>query len=309
MFAIVYERISVYKTESQKDQGKAVNDRSLLTRVEELHSIIENADLRIVDCRFDLMQPEAGRAGFLQEHIPGAVYADLDKDLAAPIGPGTGRHPLPDVAELAASFGRLGISNSTQVVVYDDFSGAVAARGWWLLRWLGHKRVSVLEGGIKRWQELGLPLQGGDVNAVSQLFEPAPRQELVIETEDIVAAGESCRQLRLVDARDEARFIGESEPIDTVAGHIPGALNLPFSTTLNDDGTWKSIEELRGLWGGVLGEGDKGPWSVMCGSGVTACHLAISGQLVGLPEPRLYVGSWSEWIRDPARAVATGRTE
>jgi len=279
---------------------------NLLASAEKLHARSENRDLRILDCRFELTQPEAGHNSYLQEHIPGAVYADLDKDLSAPISAGTGRHPLPDAAVLANTFGQFGISADTQVVVYDDKSGGVAARAWWLLRWLGHERVALLEGGIARWRSLQLPLEAGDVSVASQAFEPAPRQGLVLETRDIVAEGPSCEQLRLVDARDVTRFVGEAEPIDTVAGHVPGAINLPFPASLNDDGTWKSRVELQQLWGDVLGEGSNASWSVMCGSGVTACHLVISGLLAGLPEPRLYVGSWSEWIRDSTRTVATG---
>jgi len=298
----------VYKTECAKGPGIAVKDWKLLTSAEELFAANENADLRIVDCRFELLQPEAGRDKYLHEHIPGAVYADLDKDLAAPITAGSGRHPLPDVAVLASTFGRLGISADTQVVVYDDSSGAVAARAWWLLRWLGHERVSVLEGGIKRWRDLGLTLEKGDVSVKPQAFVPAPRQELILETQEIVDAGRSCADLQLVDARDASRFSGEAEPIDTVAGHIPGAINLPFSASLNDDGSWKGGAELRRIWADLLGDGSRAPWSVMCGSGVTACHLIISGLIAGFEEPRLYVGSWSEWIRDPARTVATGRS-
>lgn len=283
-----------------------MENRNLLIGAEELHSSIGDADLRIVDCRFELMRPEAGRLSYQQKHIPGAVYADLDHDLAAPASAGTGRHPLPDAAVLADTFGRLGISASTQVVVYDDLSGGVAARAWWLLRWLGHERVALLEGGITRWQALGFPLEEGEIGVVPRTFSSAPRHDCVLETADILAAGLPCDVLQLVDARAANRFSGEAEPIDPVAGHIPGAINLPFSRSVNDDGTWKSEDELRQLWSRVLGSGQNAPWSVMCGSGVTACHLVISGLLAGLPEPRLYVGSWSEWICDPRRAVATG---
>jgi thiosulfate/3-mercaptopyruvate sulfurtransferase len=291
------------------DKGNNVEDLNLLIGAENLYSNIGDVGLRIVDCRFELKQPEAGRVSYLQEHIPGAVYADLDNDLAAPVGAGTGRHPLPDPAVLAKTFGRLGISASTQVVVYDDLTGGVAARAWWLLRWLGHERVALLEGGISRWRALGYPLEDGDISVVPQIFAAAPRPDLVLETDDILADGLPCKNLQLVDARAATRFSGEAEPIDPVAGHIPGAINLPFPVSINDDGTWKSQDQLRQLWSGVLGSGQNAPWSVMCGSGVTACHLAISGLLAGLPEPRLYVGSWSEWIRDPDRIVATGPSE
>lgn len=283
-----------------------MHDRNPLISAEELHASIGNPKLRIVDCRFDLMRPSVGRSDYLHGHLPGAVYANLDKDLSAPIGPGTGRHPLPEPATLAATFGRMGIGTDTLVVVYDDCSGAIAARAWWLLGWLGHEQALLLEGGFERWQALGLPLDAGEVSVSPQDFAANPRDELILETEEIVQAGVDCSKLRLVDARDAMRFRGETEPIDTVGGHIPGAVNLPFSASLNSDGRWKGRAELKRIWSNVLGDDLNASWSVMCGSGVTACHLAISAVLAGLREPRLYVGSWSEWITDPTRSVASG---
>jgi len=288
------------------DRGYAVEDRNLIISAEDLHSNLDDPDLRILDCRFELMRPEAGQASYLQAHIPGAIYADLDRDLSAPVTADSGRHPLPKAAVMGEAFGRMGISANTHVVVYDDGSGAVAARTWWLLRWLGHNRASLLDGGIARWRLLGLALEEGKFSVAPRIFVGSPREELVLETQAICEAGETCADLQLVDARDTSRFIGESEPIDAVAGHIPGSINLPFAASLRDDGTWKCTDDLRRLWDKTLGDPRDSPWSVMCGSGVTACHLAVSGLLAGLPEPRLYVGSWSEWIRDPARAVATG---
>ena len=283
-----------------------MDDRHPLISSKQLASRIGNSDLRIVDCRFDLKDTSAGRTSYLHEHLPGAVYADLDRDLAAPVGPGNGRHPLPDPAALAETFGCLGIDSKTHVVAYDECSGAIAARAWWLLRWLGHSSVSLLDGGITRWRALGLPVEGGEVEVRQHLFEPDPHPEMILETEEIVAAGSECSQLRLLDARDAARFRGEIEPIDKVAGHIPGALNLPFSASLNNDGTWKARKDLAHMFERVLGSDTDSPWNVMCGSGVTACHLAIAGLLAGLPIPRLYVGSWSEWTANPSRSVAIG---
>jgi len=288
------------------EREDAVTSPHPLITAEELETSIGNSDLRVVDCRFELLRPLAGRSNYLQGHIPGAVFADLDRDLAAPTGPATGRHPLPEPAELAGTFGRFGIGAETHVVVYDDCNGALAARAWWLLRWLGHERVFLLEGGIKRWQRLQLPLEAGTVQVPTRAFDPAPRNDLILQTQEIVAAGRQGKQLRLVDARDAARFRGEVEPIDAVAGHVPGAINLPFGECLNEDGTWKEKEDLIRTWRKVLGDDRDAPWNVMCGSGVTACHLVISGQLAGRREPRLYVGSWSEWIADPQRAIATG---
>jgi thiosulfate/3-mercaptopyruvate sulfurtransferase len=267
---------------------------------------LEDSDWRVVDCRFDLMNPSAGRKAYLDSHIPGAVYADLDHDLAAPVTPHTGRHPLPEPDVLAARFAAFGIDSKTQVVVYDDSSGAMAARAWWLLRWLGHKRVALLNRGFAHWQSLDLPLESGPVAVAPRAFSAAPRPDVVVGTVEVAAAVGAIADLLLVDARDPARFRGEVEPIDAVAGHIPGAVNLPFSASLDSGGGFKSAAELSRLWAKVLGDDREVAWTAMCGSGVTACHLAFSALLAGYAEPRLYAGSWSEWIRDPRRPIATG---
>jgi thiosulfate/3-mercaptopyruvate sulfurtransferase len=283
----------------------AVNDNNILTSVETLRCILNNDDIRIVDCRFSLNEPDAGLQQYRNSHIPGAVFADLDKDMAAPVQSGTGRHPLPNPVTFATCLGRLGISEKTRVVAYDQASGALAARFWWLLRWLGHENVSLLDGGMARWLESGLPVESGPVDVEAAVFNAKPNMALVLTTDDIIAAGDNREHLQLVDARDTERFDGIKELIDPVAGHIPGTLNVPYSESLKENGTWKSAEELRTLWEGVLGQGIGSSWSVMCGSGVTACHLVASGLRAGLPEPRVYVGSWSEWITDPARAVGS----
>lgn len=275
-----------------------------LISADELSALSGNAAVRIVDCRFNLMEPDAGRRDYLDGHIPGAVFVDLDRDLAAPLSTGTGRHPLPDPDQFAATMGALGVSNDTKVVVYDEASGALAARTWWLLRWAGHDDVRLLDGGITAWTMRDLPLESGQREHTPARFQARPRPELVLTVEEILAAGDAVDRLQLVDARDAARFEGRVEPIDAVAGHIPGAVNLPFAAALHENGTWRSPDELRRLWDDTLGDGAGAPWSVMCGSGVTACHLVISGLLAGLPEPRVYIGSWSEWISDPERPVA-----
>jgi thiosulfate/3-mercaptopyruvate sulfurtransferase len=284
-----------------------VTDKDLLIDSEALHAQLGRPGLRIVDCRFDLLDPEAGQRLHTDAHIPGAVFADLDRDLSAPVTAASGRHPLPDAATMAATFGRLGITRSTRVVVYDEGGGALAARCWWLLRWLGHKNACLLNGGFARWERLGLATESGQFSVQPEDFNSEPRDHLVLRTAEIVAAGEDCRSLQLVDARDSERFAGTNEPIDPVAGHIPGAISLPLTASLKEDGTWKSAAELGAVWEQTLGEGCGRPWSTMCGSGVTACHLVVSGLLAGLPEPRVYVGSWSEWITDPERPIASDR--
>ncbi len=279
---------------------------SNLISARELHSSIGSPDVRILDCRFDLADPGAGRRAYRQGHIRGAMFADLDEDLAAPISADSGRHPLPDVDTFTTTLGRLGIGNTTDVVVYDAGNGAVAARAWWMLRWLGHERVRLLDGGFDHWLAVAGPVSEGDEEIAVQPFLPHPRHETVLTTAELASDLSRIPDRRLIDARDVARFVGESEPIDPVAGHIPGALNLPLGASLNADGTWKSRAALLDLWLSVLGQDKNAPWAVMCGSGVTACHLALSGTQAGFIEPQLYVGSWSEWIRDPARPIALG---
>jgi len=275
-----------------------------LIEVAELQDLLGSTECRVVDCRFDLLQPQKGRTEYLAGHIPGALYADLDQDLAGPVTKDSGRHPLPDTNAFRATLQGWGIGPGTQVVVYDYASGALAARLWWMLRWFGHSQVAVLNGGLKAWI-------AGDGTLATEVPEfpestllEAPDSDRIITTDEVYSMLGKSDEMRLVDARDRARFNGQKEPIDPVAGHVPGAINFPFSDNLNADGTWKSSQELRQAWAGLLGSGTPPPFSVMCGSGVTACHLVLSAAIAGLPEPRVYIGSWSEWLRDAARPVA-----
>jgi thiosulfate/3-mercaptopyruvate sulfurtransferase len=282
------------------------NSQGPLISVAELAAKTGDDRLRIIDCRFDLMNPDSGHKSYLAGHVPGAVYADLDTDLAAPVDASTGRHPLPDPEILAHTFRRLGVNRDRPVVVYDTAGGAMAARAWWSLRWLGHTEVRLLDGGLPVWEAAKLPLQEGVVTVEPGDLTANPGEGFMLTTSEVLAGLEEGGDLLVVDARDAARFRGEVEPIDAVAGHIPGTRNLPFTETLNEDGTFKRQEGLEALWRAVLGDSKDKAWSVMCGSGVTACHLAISALLAGYCEPSVYVGSWSEWIRDPDRPVATG---
>ncbi|TDJ42359.1 MAG: sulfurtransferase [Gammaproteobacteria bacterium] len=283
-----------------------MQELSPLIDAAELHRQLNDTELRVVDCRFDLMDPEAGRQAWLNGHIPGSVYADLDRDLAGPVSPQSGRHPLPDAATACETFSRMGIDSDTNVVVYDAGNGGIAARAWWLLRWLGHARVALLDGGLDTWQQEGYALESGETKVERRTFTGIANDELVITTADIIASGDSIADLNIVDARAAARFRGEVEPIDPVAGHIPGTRNLPFTDALDANNRWNSRQELADWWARELGEQPEGGYSVMCGSGVTACHLVLSASLAGLSEPRVYVGSWSEWIRDPERSIARG---
>jgi thiosulfate/3-mercaptopyruvate sulfurtransferase len=283
-------------------------DNPILIVAEVLHARLDNPEWVAVDCRFDLTDPGAGRRNYDHLHVPGAVFLDLDEDLAGPVTPETGRHPLPDSGLIQARLSELGISNSSKVVVYDDSHGALAARAWWILRWLGLDEVYLLNGGFAHWLSRGLPVTSQATVHRQGAFIASPRQELVLTTKELLAETTAIRQLNLLDARDATRFRGEHEPIDPVAGHIPGARNLPFVDFVRRDGTWLPLEDRQALLVDALGSDRNVHWSVMCGSGVTACHLAITGLEAGFREPRLYVGSWSEWIRDSERPIATGTT-
>jgi thiosulfate/3-mercaptopyruvate sulfurtransferase len=267
-------------------------------------------DWAIVDCRFDLARPEWGALAWAAGHIPSARYAHLDRDLSGPRTALTGRHPLPAIAALSATFGRWGIDKEVQVVAYDQDAGAYAARLWWLLRWLGHQQVAVLDGGFAAWERGGLPLETAATVRAPRRFTAAPAAGLVVTTATLaqaVAAGALTRgELTLVDARSADRFAGQNETLDPVAGHIPGARNHPFSGNLDAHGRFLSAPELRRCWADSLRERPAATLIAMCGSGVTACHNLLALEAAGLAGARLYAGSWSEWIRDPARPVARG---
>jgi thiosulfate/3-mercaptopyruvate sulfurtransferase len=266
--------------------------------------------LCIVDCRFDLAHPEAGRRAYLEARIPGARYADLNRDLSAPVSLSTGRHPLPPAEVFAETVRKLGIGNRTQVVAYDDANSSFAARLWWMLRWLGHDAVAVLDGGFKAWTAAGGALEAGEAAAAAEAaehFTPRIRAESVASTAEVERALRDGSAL-LVDARAAERFAGIVEPIDPVAGHVPGAVNHPFSANLAADGRFLPVATLGQRWRERLAGAPPDTLIAMCGSGVTACHHLLSLEAAGLPGGRLYAGSWSEWISDPRRPVARGRS-
>ena len=278
---------------------------------------LEDRELAVIDCRFDLMRPQWGREAYAAARIPHALYAHLDHDLSGKTSAATGRHPLPPVNDIAARLGEWGIDAQVQVVAYDQGSSAHAARLWWLLRWLGHAKVAVLDGGLAAWQEERLPLDTTPLlDAAAQVqpgrlarrFDPRPDDEMVVgttELEGLIAAGQiASADAVLVDARSADRFAGRNETIDPVAGHIPGARNHPFTGNLDTGGRFLDRGTLRQQFAKTLEGVPPDAAICMCGSGVTACHNLLAMEVAGLKGARLYAGSWSEWIRDPKHPVA-----
>jgi len=250
----------------------------------------------LLDVRWRLGGPP-GLDSYREGHLPGAVFVDLDRDLAAPPGP-AGRHPLPDPAAFTDAMRAAGVSQDRPVIVYDDRDATAAARGWWLLRYYGHEDVRVLDGGYQAWLAAGLPVSKADPAGRPGDFTARPGHMPVL---DAAGAGSVARTGLLLDARAGERYRGEREPVDPVAGHIPGAVSAPTAANVNPDGTFRSTAELTARFT-ALGAGPVGAY---CGSGVTAAHEVLALALAGLPAA-LYVGSWSNWITDPARPVATG---
>jgi thiosulfate/3-mercaptopyruvate sulfurtransferase len=278
-----------------------------LIQAEELAALLGDARLRLFDCRFDLARPSYGRNAYLDEHVPGAIYADLNADLSAPATATSGRHPLPPPEAFAARLRAWGVSADSRVVAYDDGNGAYASRLWWMLRWLGHDDVAVLDGGMRRWLQLGLPLSDAAPSPLPGNFAARPRPGMAASAADVLAAVAS-PAARVIDARAPERYRGEIEPIDRVAGHVPGARNHPFATSLDGQGRFLPRAALRDALVASLDGAAPGSAIVYCGSGVTACHVLLALEHAGLAGARLYPGSWSEWSSDPSRPVATGAT-
>ncbi len=260
----------------------------------------------VFDCRFSLTRAQSGRQAYAKAHIPGARYAHLEKDLSGTITPTSGRHPLPDPGSLARKLGFWGVDKNKQVVVYDDSFGSMAVRMWWLLRWLGHDAAALLDGGFPSWIRQGLELTA-DIPAIRPTeFHGAPDDSVWIDSDDVL---EALRQKRIIiDARAEQRFSGFVEPLDKVAGHIPGSLNSPFEDNLDSRGNFLPAEELRARYKSLFHGTRPDAIIHMCGSGVTACHNLLALEIAGMPGGKLYPGSWSEWITDPSRPIFERRT-
>lgn len=278
-----------------------------LIRPDELAPRLGEPGLVILDCRFALDDPSYGQRSHAEGHIPDAHFADLERDLSAPVQPGiTGRHPLPEPDRLVAALRRWGVDNASTIVLYDDGPGAFAARAWWLLAWLGKRDgVYLLDGGLKAWREAGLPLDAEQPTERTGSFTGTPDSSLVLDARQLQARLDS-HALTLLDARALPRFKGEVEPIDPVAGHIPGAQCAAFTDNLDADGRFLPAQALRQRFQAFLADRPADSLVAYCGSGVTACHNLFALSLAGYPLAPLYAGSWSEWITDPSRPVATG---
>ena len=280
-----------------------------LVQAETLAGALNRADLVIVDCRFSLFDPNAGEQAYLTSHLPGAAYAHLERDLSDMSPHGDGRHPWPPVDVFTVKVLRWGIGPTTQVVAYDDGDGAHAARLWFLLRMLGHEKVAVLDGGWSRWTSLGLPVSSAAVVGAGSFRAQYNPAQLSFDYARLFNAEAVQAHLdnggMLVDARAPARFRGEEEPLDRVAGHVPGAVNRHYALNLAD-GRFKPPMQLADEYRALLGEHAPDQVVMMCGSGVTACHNLLAMERAGLRGGILYTGSWSGWIGDPSRPVATG---
>jgi len=266
-----------------------------------------SAGLVILDCRFALEDPDYGRCSYAEGHIDGAQYADLERHLSGPVIKGvTGRHPLPAAGTFAEQLRAWGVSADTDVVLYDDGPGAYAARAWWLLAWLGKRDgVFILDGGLKAWHAAGFPLSLDAPVVERGTFAGTPDNRLLLDAEHLQKRlGQP--GLTLIDARAQARFRGEVEPIDPIAGHIPGAQCAAFNENLGSDGRFLPAEQLKQRFAAQLQGRSPEELVAYCGSGVTACHNLFALSLAGYPLGKLYAGSWSEWITDPTRAIATG---
>ncbi len=282
------------------------SDYRTIISCEQLAAELGRNAWRIIDCRFSLASTTQGKEAYAAAHIPGTLYAHLDNDLSGPIITGkTSRHPLPAIDTFVETLSGWGIDSQVQVVAYDDGPGTIASRLWWMLRWLGHDAVAVLDGGWQAWQAAGLPEELTTPDIPQRRFVPALRRELLLDAAGVEAILND-DQFALLDSRAAARYRGEVEPLDPVAGHIPSAISVPFTANLDDKNCLVPVEELQKRFAGLTDPENPEKTIFYCGSGVSACQNLLAWHHAGLGEARLYAGSWSEWITDPKRPVATG---
>lgn len=280
-----------------------MNTWTTVVDAQTLHGALDRSDVVVLDARASLGDPAAAQAAYREAHLPGARYIDLDRDLSDHARAG-GRHPWPDAAHFSAALQRLGVRPGDQVVIYDAGDGALAAaRAWFMLRALGHRGVAVLDGGLARWNALGLPLEHRMPTWAPSEYRGAFDASRLLDADAV--AQHLGHGGALIDARAPERFRGEVEPLDRVAGHVPGAVNRPYALNLRD-GRFKPADQLAREFDSLLGPVSPGDAVAMCGSGVTACHLLLAMEHAGRPGAKLFTGSWSGWIEDPQRPVARG---
>jgi thiosulfate/3-mercaptopyruvate sulfurtransferase len=263
---------------------------------------LNNSNVVIADCRFTLGQPDLGRLQYEQEHLPGAVYFDLERQLSSVVGEHGGRHPLPDLSAFASVLGAAGIGNQTTVVAYDDQGGAMAARLWWLLRYAGHDQVFVLNGGFSAWKAAGHPVTAEAAELQQTVFVPHSREHMLLQMEDVEARLGNA-DVTLIDSREEPRYLGITEPIDAKAGHIPGAVNRFWKGALDEQGRWRDAAGQAARFESIPQNQEV---VVYCGSGVTACPNVLALEEAGFRNVKLYAGSWSDWISYSDNPIATG---
>lgn len=285
--------------------SKEISMLETIVQTDVLAAHLNDPGFGIFDCRFALNDVTAGSMRYAKGHIPGARYLHFDDDLSAPVTAETGRHPLPDPERFAGLMQRSGVDCTMQIVAYDDAGGAYAARLWWLMRWLGHRRVAVLDGGWHHWVRERRPVTVDVPLPAFGKFKATLHPDMWVTTSDILNVVHGSKDALLIDARSAARYRGDEEPIDAVAGHIPGAINLPFGENLAPDGRFRDRFDLRGHYDRALRGWPAEQVVSMCGSGGTACHNLLAMEIAGLSGARLYPGSWSEWIRDPSRPVVS----
>ncbi|MDW3096159.1 MAG: sulfurtransferase [Gammaproteobacteria bacterium] len=269
---------------------------------DELKSIIDQDNVRVFDCRFSLKDPQGGLKSYQSGHLPSAQFADMDTQLSSAMTETSGRHPLPDAGVFQAQLKAWGINNDTQVIAYDDISGAFAARLWWMMRWMGHDKVAVLDGGMQQWTQQGLPLSKDDVEFPEGGFSGSAKMDWLVDIQTVITKL-AANKVTLIDARAADRFTGKDKNTDPVPGHVPGANNLPFAGNLTKEGLFETPDIINQRFANIIQDQPLTNVVNMCGSGVTACHNLLALAVAGAPPTKIFIGSWSQWIRDPSRPV------
>ena len=275
---------------------------STIISAQQLKTIINDDNVRVFDCRFSLKDPQGGLKSYQSGHLPMAQFADMDTQLSSAMTQSSGRHPLPKEEVFLAQLKSWGINNDTQVIAYDDISGAFAARLWWMMRWMGHEKVAVLNGGMQQWTQQSYSLKQNEVKFSLGNFTGIANMDWLVDIET-VHTQLAANQITLIDARAGDRFTGKEKNIDPVPGHIPGAQNLPFGGNLTTDGMFAAADVINQRFAKIIQDQPITNVVNMCGSGVTACHNLLAQAVAGMPPTKLFVGSWSQWIKDPTRPV------